>query len=308
MLSYRHSFHAGNFADVLKHSVLALLLEGLRRKEAPFCYLETHAGVGRYDLHGAAAQKTGEWREGIARLWPAAEPPEAAAPYLDAVRALNGDGNLRFYPGSPRIARHLLRPQDRMVLMELHPTDLSLLQQEFADDRQVAVHHRDGYTGLKAFLPPQEKRGVVLIDPSYEVKDEFDRVVEALIQNHRRWPTGIYALWYPILNRASIDRLHRRLRDSGIRRVLYAELSVKPDDTPPGMSDGGMSEKGRFARPQGAPEEDRAGMRGMNGSGMLLINPPWQLDQQLTNLLPWLWRQVDRERRGHYAMEWLVPE
>ncbi len=280
MLSYRHSFHAGNFADVLKHSVLALLLEGLRRKEAPFCYLETHAGVGRYDLHGAAAQKTGEWREGVAHLWSAAEPPQAAAPYLDAVRALNDDGTLRFYPGSPRIARHLLRPQDRMVLMELHPADLPLLQQEFAGDRRVAVRHQDGFTGLKALLPPKEKRGLVLIDPSYEVKDEFDRVVEVLLQSHRRWPTGIYALWYPILNRASIDRLHRRLRDSGIRRILYAELSLRPDDAP----------------------------FGMNGSGMLIINPPWQLDQQLTHLLPWLWQQIDSERRGRHAMEWLVPE
>ena len=280
MLSYRHSFHAGNFADVLKHGVLALLLDALRRTETPFCYIETHAGVGRYDLQGAAAQKTGEWRDGIARLWSAAEPPQAAVPYLEAVRALNGDGKLRFYPGSPRIARHLLRQQDRMVLMELHPADLPLLQQEFSGDRRVAVRHQDGHTGLKAFLPPQEKRGLVLIDPSYEVKDEFDRVVETLQESHRRWPTGIYALWYPILNRASIDRLHRRLRDSGMRKILYAELSLRPDDTP----------------------------FGMNGSGMLIVNPPWQLDQQLGSLLPWLAHHLDSERRGHHAMEWLVPE
>lgn len=305
MLSYRHSFHAGNFADVLKHSVESLLLEALRRKETPFCYIETHAGVGRYDLHGAAAQKTGEWHEGIGRLWSAADIPDAAMPYLEAVRALNEGQTLRFYPGSPRIARHLLRAQDRMVLMELHPTDLPLLQQEFAGDRRVAVHHRDGHEGLKAFLPPKEKRGLVLIDPSYEVKDEFDRVVETLVQSHRRWPTGIYALWYPILNRASIDRLHRRLRESGIRKILYAELSLRPDDAPLGMT---KRQDSRFARPQGAPQEERAGMRGMNGSGMLMINPPWQLDRQLAELLPWLTQQLGGDGQARYALAWLVPE
>ena len=280
MLSYRHSFHAGNFADVLKHAVLALVLEGLRRKETPFCFIDTHAGVGRYDMKSAPAEKTGEWREGIGRIWSEPTPPTELAPYLDAVRALNRGSALRFYPGSPRVARHLLRPQDRMVLMELHPSDVPLLKQEFANDRQVGVHHQDCYQGLKAFVPPREKRGLVLFDPAYEVKDEYEQVIDALLAAHTRWPTGIFALWYPILSRAAVDHMHRRVRDSGIRKVLFAELSVRPDDMP----------------------------FGMNGSGMLLINPPWQLDEQLRVLLPWLHQRLDPQQQGRWAVDWVVPE
>lgn len=280
MLSYRHSFHAGNFADVLKHAVLALVLEGLRRKETPFCFIDTHAGVGRYDVKSAPAEKTGEWREGIGRIWSEPNPPAELSPYLAAVRAMNRGPALRFYPGSPRVARHLLRPQDRMVLMELHPSDVPLLQREFEGDRQVGVHHQDCYRGLKAFIPPREKRGLVLFDPAYEVKEEYEQVIDALLAAHKRWPTGVYALWYPILARATVDRMHRQLRDSGIRRILYAELSIRPDDTP----------------------------FGMNGSGMLLINPPWQLDEQLQSLLPWLWQRLDQQQKGRWSLEWLVPE
>lgn len=280
MLSYRHSYHAGNHGDVLKHSVLALLLEALARKDTPYCYVETHAGVGRYDLRASEAEKTGEYRDGIARLWSLANVPAEAAPYLAAVRALNPDGQLRFYPGSPRIARHLLRPHDRMVLCELHSTDYPLLKQEFSGERGVSVQHQDGYQGLKAFLPPKEKRGLVLIDPSYEVKSEFDQVITALHQAHRRWPTGMYALWYPILKRETIDRLHARLCESGIRKVLFAELALRPDEV----------------------------ALGMNGSGMLLINPPWQLDEKLKRLLPWLSQQLDPEQHGYWNMEWLVGE
>lgn len=280
MLSYRHAYHAGNHGDILKHSVLALLMQALARKDAPFCYVETHAGVGRYDLRAPEAQKTDEWRAGISRLWHEHKVPEQVAPYFDAVRALNPDGKLHYYPGSPRIARHFLREHDRMVLCELHSTDLPLLQQEFAGDRQVAVHHQDGYQGLKAFLPPKEKRGLVLMDPSYEVKAEFDQVTTALTQAHARWPTGMYALWYPILNRPSVERLQRRLRESGMRKLLLAELCVEADDGPAGM----------------------------HGSGMLLVNPPWQLDAGLKALLPWLHRCLDGSGRGRWKVEWLVGE
>lgn len=279
MLSYRHSYHAGNHGDVLKHSVLALLLEALARKDTPYCYVETHAGVGRYDLRASEAEKTGEYLDGIARLWSLANIPAEATPYLAAVRALNPEGQLRYYPGSPRIARHLLRPQDRMVLCELHSTDFPLLKQEFAGERGISVNHQDGYQGLKAFLPPKEKRGLVLIDPSYEVKSEFDQVTTALVQAHARWPNGMYALWYPILNRASIDRLQRRLRESGLRKILFAELLVRPDDA----------------------------ALGMNGSGMLLINPPWQLDEKLQRLLSWLHHNLC-DSNGSWTVDWLVPE
>lgn len=280
MLSYRHAYHAGNHGDILKHSVLALLMQALTRKDTPFCYVETHAGVGRYDLRAPEAQKTDEWRDGIARLWHRDNVPEQALPYLDAVRALNPDDKLHYYPGSPRIARHFLRTHDRMVLCELHSSDMPLLKQEFTGDHQVAVHHLDGYQGLKAFLPPKEKRGLVLIDPSYEVKAEFDQVTTALGHAHARWPTGMYALWYPILNRPSIERLHRRLRESGVRKQLYTELCVAPDDGPAGM----------------------------HGSGMLIINPPWQLDMQLKALLPWLHQCLDSAGHGRWAVEWLVGE
>jgi len=279
MLSYRHSFHAGNFADVLKHAVLALLLEALRRKETPFCYIDTHAGVGRYDLGSAEAEKTGEWRDGIGRLWELAEVPTALEPYLAAVQAMNDSGALRFYPGSPRVARHLLRPQDRMVLTELHPTDLPLLRQEFAGDRQVGIHHQDGYRGLKAFLPPPERRGLVLFDPAYEVKDEYEQVIDALLAAHRRWPTGMYALWYPVLSRAPLERMWQRLRESGVRKILRTELTVRT-----------------------------GGALGMHGSGVVMVNPPWQLDQQLETLLPWLRQQLGQDEGTATTLEWLVPE
>ncbi|MEW6648087.1 MAG: 23S rRNA (adenine(2030)-N(6))-methyltransferase RlmJ [Pseudomonadota bacterium] len=284
MLSYRHAYHAGNHGDILKHSVLALLMQALTRKDTPFCYLETHAGVGRYDLRAPEAQKTDEWRDGIARLWQRDDVPAQVTPYLDAVRDLNPDGRLHYYPGSPRIARHFARAHDRLVLCELHGSDVPLLKQEFAGDRQVAVHHQDGYQGLKAFLPPKEKRGLVLIDPSYEVKSEFDQVTTALGHAHARWPTGLYALWYPILNRPSIERLHRRMKESGIRKQLYVELCIAPDD-------GGPMHIG-----------------GMHGSGMLLINPPWQLDEQLKALLPWLHQCLDHAGHGRWTVAWLVGE
>lgn len=279
MLSYRHAFHAGNFADVVKHAVLGLLAQALAKKDTPFCYLDTHSGIGRYDLHSAAAEKTGEYKNGIARLWQREDVPPSLVPYLAAVRALNPDGALRFYPGSPRVVRHLLRAQDRMVLMELHTNDYPTLKDEFARDAQVAVHHRDGYEGLNAFVPPKEKRGLVLIDPSYEVKSEFDAVVTALREAHTRWPTGMYALWYPVLDRPSVARLERKLQQSGIRKILVAELCVRPDTHP----------------------------FGLNGCGMIVINPPWHFDEQLRAVMPWL-HTVLAENQGSERVEWIVPE
>jgi len=277
MLSYRHGFHAGNHADVLKHAVLALLLESLKKKEAPFAYLETHAGAGRYDLRSEQAQKTGEFHEGIERLWGTARKPEALAPYLAAVRALNPGGGLDFYPGSPRIARHLLRPQDRMVLMELHTSEYPVLKQEFRGDKQVAVHHRDGYEGLNALLPPKEKRGLLLIDPSYEVASEYGQVVDAVQAAAKRWSGGIIAVWYALLSETAGEGFKERFRTTGLRKLFAAELRVRAEGV------------------------------GMFGSGMLILNPPWQLDTTLGELLPWLAGAV-APATGAARVEWVVPE
>ena len=279
MLSYRHSFHAGNFADVLKHATLALIIEALRRKDAGFCYIDTHAGAGRYDLFSGQASKTGEWREGIARLWDVKKAPPELDSYLAAVRALNGKA-LRYYPGSPRVVRPQLRPQDRMLLLELHTSELPLLQQEFAGDAPVRVEHVDSYQGLKAYLPPRERRGLVFIDPAYELQPESDRVLRMLREAYRRWDSGCYAIWYPILNRTAVDRWHRRLSSTTIRKILIVELGVRPDNTPGGM----------------------------NGCGLVLVNPPYQLDTQLTTLVPWLAQTLGADQRAACRVDWLVPE
>ena len=276
MLGYRHGFHAGNHADVLKHAVLVLLLDALKRKETPFAYLETHAGAGRYDLRSEQAQKTGEFHGGIERLWDI-DAPAALARYLEAVRALNPDGRLLFYPGSPRIARYLIRSQDRMMLMELHTTEYPILKQEFAGDRQVAVHHRDGYEGLRGLLPPKEKRGLVLIDPSYEVASEYRQVVEAVVAAARRWSGGSFAVWYPLLSRTAGEGFKAQFRDAGLRKLLAAEITVRQEGV------------------------------GMFGSGMLVLNPPWQFDAVLADLLPRL-AQVMAFDSSTAHVEWVVPE
>lgn len=276
-MNYRHAFHAGNFADVVKHAVLTLLIGHLKRKDGGFAVIDSHAGIGRYDLAGDAAGRTMEYREGVERFLAEPPPPELAD-YAGAVRALNPGAELRFYPGSPLVARHLLRPQDRLVLVELHPEDAQLLRREFAGDARTAVHQRDAYEALKALLPPKEKRGLVLIDPPFEAKDEFDRVLRGLGQALKRWPTGIYCLWYPIKDRAPVAAFHAALA-AAVRPtpLLIAELLVLPDDYP--------------AR--------------LNGCGLAILNPPWQLDQALGRLLPELHRRLQR-KDGGARVEWLV--
>lgn len=283
MLSYRHSFHAGNFADVHKHLALSLLLQALCRKDAPFCYLDTHAGAGFYDLRDDSAQKTGEYRNGIERLWRSESVPPVLRHYLESVTAANAEANpgeLHYYPGSPWLARHWLRPQDRMVLCELHGSEYPRLKQLFHGDRQVAVHHQDGYQGLKAFLPPKERRGLVLIDPAYELKDEFERVAESLVQAHQRWESGIYALWYPLIAHKPVAGFYARLRASGVRKILLTEFQV----------------------------QDETSTNAMTGSGLLIVNPPWRLDEQLRESLHWAWRQLARQGQGGVTVDWLVPE
>jgi 23S rRNA (adenine2030-N6)-methyltransferase len=258
-MNYRHAYHAGNFADVAKHAAVALILDHLKSKDKPFVVVDTHAGPGRYDLLSEPAEKTGEWRNGIGRLWGRAGLPPELAPYLAAIRRVNraGVGNLRWYPGSPRLVRILMRPEDRLVAVELHPVDAQALQREFAGDSQVQIKRMDGYQALKAFLPPPERRGLVLVDPPFEVTDEFARLVKGLAEAHRRWAQGIFALWYPIKDEAPVKAFHDAVVGLGVRRVVAAEFLVRP-----------------------ATDPDR-----LNGCGLLLINPPWTLADDLRRLL-----------------------
>lgn len=279
MLSYRHSFHAGNHADVLKHIVQSLILDALKQKDKPFVYHDTHSGVGRYDLTHEWSEKTGEYKQGIARLWQQNETPDELESYLTAIRELNQSQTLRFYPGSPRVARAQLRKQDRMVLTELHPSDHPLLEQEFHRDSQVRIFKQDGFERLKASLPPKERRGLVLIDPPYELSKEYHDVVQAIYHSHKRWATGIYAIWYPVVNRCDIDDMLEGLQGLGIRKILQIELGVAPDTNE----------------------------RGMTASGMIVINPPWKLESQMRHILPYL-QQVIAPATGHFTVEWIVPE
>ncbi|RBM47554.1 23S rRNA (adenine(2030)-N(6))-methyltransferase RlmJ [Vibrio tarriae] len=279
MLSYRHSFHAGNHADVLKHIVQSLILNSLQQKEKPFVYHDTHSGVGRYDLTHEWSEKTGEYKQGIARVWQQENIPAELDSYLDAIRQLNQGETLRYYPGSPRVARAHLREQDRMVLTELHPSDYPLLEQEFHRDRQVSIYKEDGFARLKASLPPQERRGLVLIDPPYELAKEYRDVVQAIAQSYKRWATGIYAIWYPVVNRCDIDDMVEGLQGLEIRKILQIELGVAPDTNE----------------------------RGMTASGMIVVNPPWTLESQMQTILPFL-KQAIAPATGHYKVEWVVPE
>ena len=279
MLSYRHGFHAGNAGDVLKHATLAAALTLLTRKDKPLCYLESHAGAGRYDLADARARRTSEHRAGIGRLWDRDDAPAVLEPYLRAVHAENPDGVLRRYPGSPAVAAALLRPDDRLVLMELNASDGETLRAAFRDDRRVAVHRRDGYEGLLALVPPRERRGLALLDPSYEVESDYADVVTTVAAAHARWPSGCYAIWYPLLDRPLSRRLERALVGTGLRRILCSELRLDARDGP-----------------------------GMKGAGMLWVGPPWTLDAALGELLPWLARTLAADGAGVHRLEWLVGE
>ena len=282
-MNYRHAFHAGSFADVFKHAVLARILTYLREKEGAFRVIDTHAGAGLYDLAGAEARRSGEWQDGIARLL-AAEPaaPVAAllAPYLDVVGALNEPGRLKIYPGSPAIARAWLRPQDRLIACELELKTESLLRRNLRGDPRIKVLEIDGWTALSAYVPPPERRGLVLIDPPFEEAADYHRLSHGLIEAHRKWATGIYALWYPIKDRGEPDALAKRLRRAGIGKLLRAELIVTPLRDPTRL----------------------------NGSGLILVNPPWTLEGELSTLLPALTGILGRDGGGAYRLDWLAGE
>jgi 23S rRNA (adenine2030-N6)-methyltransferase len=280
LLAYRHLFHAGNFADVFKHALLARLLVALEAKDKPLCYVDTHAGLGVYDLAHEWAKKNAEFRDGIGRLWARDDAPALLGPYLDVVRAENRGTRLRFYPGSPRIAQRLLRPTDRLVLSELNRNDCSALAERCAADRRVTVHLMDGYQSLKAHLPPKERRGLVLVDSSFDRAREFKRLADALADAHRRWATGVYAIWYPLMEPLAIRAFERDVVATGIRKVLQAELAVHPEGW----------------------------AAGMRGSGMLVVNPPFGFEAEARTILEWLWRALAIDGAGAHRVRWLVPE
>ena len=277
-MNYRHIYHAGNFADVFKHAVLALLIERLKDKPAAFAVLDTHAGAGLYDVESAEAQKTGEFARGFGQVAGQEGLPAELDPYLAAVKAANPDGGRRFYPGSPMVARALLRPQDRVAACELHPEDAAELKHRFARDPQVETHQRDGYAALTALLPPKEKRGLVLIDPPFELPDERRQVAQALQRAYARWPQGIYAIWYPVKSRGEARLFHAELVNTAIRRQLLAEMTVNDGDDP----------------------------ETLNGCGMVIVNPPFRLAETLKLVLPQLHGKL--AVAGGVGVEWLVPE
>ncbi len=277
MLSYRHAFHAGNHADVLKHLILLQIAEYLGEKPAPFWIIDTHAGAGRYALESAHASKLAEYKDGIGRLWEAKGLPPAAKDYVDMVRQLNPDGQLRHYPGSPWLARQMLRDSDRLRLYEMHTTDAKLLLECFkGTGREVTITDGDGFIGLKAILPPPPRRALVLIDPSYETKGDYTAVIKALQEALKRFPTGTYALWYPMLSKLESRQLPDKLKRLGCSNWLHATLEVK------------------------APAKDGFGM---NGSGMFVINPPWTLEKKLHETLPKLTELLAQGPGAKYTLE-----
>src|SRR5262249_19834614 len=282
-MNYRHAFHAGNFADVVKHAVLVRILVHLREKPAPFRVIDTHAGAGRYDLAGEEARRSGEWRDGIDRLVraPVAAPARGCfAPFLGGVAACNGAGRLPAYPGSPVLARAFLRAQDRLIACELEPNAAAALARSLAGDRRSKAVAIDGWTALNAYVPPKERRGLVLVDPAYEQAGDFARLAQALAAAHRKWTSGTYLVWYPIKERTAPDALARRLRNVGMAKILRAELSGDAARAP-----------GRLA-----------------ACGLIVVNPPWTLAGELTTFLPGLAAALSGGRGGAHRVDWLTGE
>jgi 23S rRNA (adenine2030-N6)-methyltransferase len=277
MLSYRHAFHAGNHADVLKHFLLVQLTGYLAQKDTPFWYVDTHAGAGLYALDAGYATKLAEHADGIGRLWDRKDLPAPLAEYVDLVRSLNPNGKLRAYPGSPWLALQTMREQDRLRLFEMHSSDSRLLHENFREaGRRVSVQDGDGFAGLKAMLPPPPRRALVLIDPSYEDKQDYKHVVNALTDALKRFATGVYALWYPQLSRQESSQLAGKLKALPAKRWLHVALSVA---TPSG--DG----------------------FGMHGSGMFLVNPPWTLHDTLQEIMPYLVSVLGQDAGATYTLE-----
>lgn len=290
-MNYRHAYHAGNFADVVKHAVIARILVHLARKETPFRVLDTHAGIGLYDLSGTEAQKTGEWRDGIGRVLAAPfAPPVAAllAPWLAAVAAAAGrtrvedlaPDDLRRYPGSPLVVRSGLRRGDRATVVELHPADAAVLAELFAGDARVKVVELDGWLALKSFLPFKERRGLVVVDPPFEAVGEFDRIVAGLTAATKRFAGGIFLVWHPIKDRREVARFHAAVAATGLRRVMAVDFAVAA------------------VHPDGP----------LTACGLTLVHPPWTLAEELDLLLPALVERLATGPGAAASWRWVVPE
>jgi 23S rRNA (adenine2030-N6)-methyltransferase len=279
-MNYRHGFHAGNFADVFKHALLARLLVYLTRKDAPFRVIDTHAGA--YDLGAEAAERTLEWRDGIGRLadLSGADAPTRAllAPYLDCVGAFDADGRPALYPGSPLIAARLMRPQDHAIFCELRPDAFEALRYRFGRDARVKTIHIDGYTGLGAYVPPKERRGLVLIDPPFERTDEFEAMVEAFLGAWRKWPTGVYALWHPSKDAQAERRFLDRFAREGVKRTLRLSLAVAQ------------------------------GGEGLRRTGLVIVNPPFVFEEEARSILAFLAARLAQGAGAGYEIDWLTGE
>lgn len=278
MLSYRHSFHAGNFADIIKHVVLSEALDHLAKKEAPFEYVDTHSGAGLFNLHSSDAKKLQEHSDGIDKL-KAGDFPELSR-YFEAIDASNTSKNTKTYPGSPSVATYFMRPQDRAWLYELHPRDYQSLSKNMGNNRKIRVACEDGLKALQSVLPPISRRGLVLIDPSYEVKSEYDQVVDALVNAHKKFSTGTYIVWYPVVDRRQIDVLEKKIVRSGIKNIQRFELGISPDTKE----------------------------RGMTSSGVFVVNPPWTLFDKMSAVLPRLARALGKTDELLFKCEILTAE
>lgn len=271
-MNYRHIYHAGNVCDVVKHSVLALLLDYMATKDKPFAVMDTHAGCGHYDLQDERALKTCEADAGVKKLWTALqgrEIPTLLATYWQILTRMNADGAMRFYPGSPLLTAHKLREQDRLIACELHPEDVQPLRRALRPMPLAHVHHRDGYEALGALLPFAEKRGLILIDPPFETPNEFAQLVAAMQRIHARMPSAVVAVWLPIKDRAALWRFYEALAESGVPKLIKAEFMFLPE------------------------------LRGdrLNGTGFVFMNPPWTLEAQLRELFPLLHDLLETETR-----------
>jgi 23S rRNA (adenine2030-N6)-methyltransferase len=276
MLAYRHAFHAGNHADVLKHITLTLVLRYMNQKDKSYRMIDTHAGAGGYSLEGQYAQKKGEYLQGVARLWDRDDLPEAVADYMALVRQFNPDGMLEQYPGSPAFAQMLLRSQDQLRLFERHPTDHRILEAYLGGARGAEVKDTDGFEGLKGQVPPSSRRAVVLMDPSYEGHGDYPKVISSLREAILRFPEGVYMVWYPQVSKLEAAQLPRRLEGLAPKGWLHARLTVQQPDS------------------QGF---------GLAGSGMFILNPPYTLHAQLLEVLPWLTEVLGQYDGANYLLE-----